>query len=154
MCPVEDRSLSMVCVHFSGTRRQRQTLPGSALQHVSHGSLGRAVMVELLSARLVVHACRSVFLVLRAPHHRRRRAMLGRAFDSAPCFFCLPTHLPLSTPLLFPKILRPPSKQEFLIVRFLEPILILAKEHAAGKYMLIDEEEEQVGLSTNACWNS
>eukprot|EP00903_Cladosiphon_okamuranus_P009836 g9349.t1 len=33
--------------------------------------------------------------------------------------------------------------EEFLIVRFLEPILILAKEQAPGKYMLIDEEEEQ-----------
>ncbi|CAM9537547.1 unnamed protein product [Ectocarpus fasciculatus] len=33
--------------------------------------------------------------------------------------------------------------EEFLIVRFLEPILILAKEHTPGKYLLIDEEEEQ-----------
>ncbi|CBN74826.1 conserved unknown protein [Ectocarpus siliculosus] len=33
--------------------------------------------------------------------------------------------------------------EEFLIVRFLEPILILAKEHTPGNYLLIDEEEEQ-----------
>ena len=33
-------------------------------------------------------------------------------------------------------------------MRFLEPILILAKEQAPGKYMLIDEEEEQVMCST------
>lgn len=31
-----------------------------------------------------------------------------------------------------------------MIVRFLEPILILAKEHTPGNYLLIDEEEEQV----------
>lgn len=29
-------------------------------------------------------------------------------------------------------------------MRFLEPILILAKEHTPGNYFLIDEEEEQV----------
>ncbi|CAN0211928.1 unnamed protein product [Pylaiella littoralis] len=33
--------------------------------------------------------------------------------------------------------------EEFLMVRFLEPILILAKEREPGKYVLIDEEEEQ-----------
>ncbi|CAM9792994.1 unnamed protein product [Scytosiphon promiscuus] len=33
--------------------------------------------------------------------------------------------------------------EEFLIVRFLEPILILAKEQTPGKYFLVDEEEEQ-----------
>lgn len=35
-------------------------------------------------------------------------------------------------------------------MRFLEPILILAKEQAPGKYMLIDEEEEQVISNANA----
>lgn len=52
---------------------------------------------------------------------------------------------------LFPSITPSFLKQEFLIVRFLEPILILAKEQAPGKYMLIDEEEEQV--MSKASWD-
>lgn len=38
------------------------------------------------------------------------------------------------------------ASQEFLIVRFLEPLLILAKEVEPGRFFLLSEEEDQVSI--------
>ncbi len=60
------------------------------------------------------------------------------------CLLICPTARPRGVFGLEPTRARPAFAQEFLIVRFLEPILVLAKEKSPGKYVLIDEEEEQV----------
>ena len=60
----------------------------------------------------------------------------------------LPSVSPLPVPLPGSYVLMPPCDfalaQEFLLVRFLEPLLVLAKEAENGRFVLLNEDEDQV----------